>query len=273
MLKNTEVHSSKRMRTNVESFTVTPHKKLKSIQLKNGKVHEIVNDNDHIMKPHMHDVLCGRGHVSHNHDGNSYFRRLVKSYKNDYISSSKKQKKVFSIIIYEKIRKLDPPGRFLKFDATESKWRDIGKKKAIEKVRQALREGAPEIINTLQEKKSVAESILLLKGQDCYDTEESVEGDTDSQQSSSTISDMSIGSIDKINEIDSMHSSTKYSSPLIEGYKINTLESLAISRKKTDHECIIMPILWSNCMFSKMDKHNFKIDALPGPRIIPTRYF
>lgn len=36
---------------------------------------------------------------------------------------------------------MDPPGRFLKQDASTNLWHDIGKKEALTKIRQALREG------------------------------------------------------------------------------------------------------------------------------------
>jgi hypothetical protein len=45
---------------------------------------------------------------------------------------------------------MDPPGRFLKQDPVTEKWSDIGKKAALAKIRQALREGAPEIIRDRQ---------------------------------------------------------------------------------------------------------------------------
>lgn len=45
---------------------------------------------------------------------------------------------------------MDPPGRFLKQDPVTKKWSDIGKKAALAKIRQALREGAPEIIRDRQ---------------------------------------------------------------------------------------------------------------------------
>ena len=272
VLEKSEVDSLHRRKTNFEAFT--PNKKQKPTELKYEKGHALIlNDQDYIMKPHRNDVLGGRGHFSHNHDGNAYFRRLVKSYKMDYVSSSKKQKKIYSKIIYDKIRKLDPPGRFLKFEASVSKWRDIGEKKAIEKARQALREGAPDLINTMQETKSAAESILLLKGQECYDAVDSVECDTDSQQSSSTVSDIKTSSVAKMNEIDVMYSLAKSSFPTTEEYAISTIESEGISRKRNSDECVVTRLLSSNSINLKTDNYNFKTNALPGPRINPTRYF
>ena len=44
---------------------------------------------------------------------------------------------------------MNPPGRFLKQDPKTKLWSDIGEKKALDKTRQALREGAPEIMKEL----------------------------------------------------------------------------------------------------------------------------
>jgi hypothetical protein len=48
-------------------------------------------------------------------------------------------------MIVEEIRNRTPPGRFLKQDSATKLWYDIGEKKALDKTRQALREGAPEL--------------------------------------------------------------------------------------------------------------------------------
>ena len=45
---------------------------------------------------------------------------------------------------------MNPPGRFLKQDPQTKLWHDIGKKAALAKTRQALREGAPELLMGLQ---------------------------------------------------------------------------------------------------------------------------
>jgi hypothetical protein len=56
---------------------------------------------------------------------------------------------MYSILIYDEIRSMNPPGRFLKQDPKSKLWSDIGKKKALDKTRQALREGAPEMLKEL----------------------------------------------------------------------------------------------------------------------------
>ena len=95
--------------------------------------------------PHEHDVLSGRGNFVNYHSGNGYFRELVKKHKVDYVKAPKSDKAKFSRMIVDQIRSRDPPGRFLKEDEETKKWFDIGEKKALDKTRQALREGAPEI--------------------------------------------------------------------------------------------------------------------------------
>lgn len=52
-------------------------------------------------------------------------------------------------MIVDEIRSLNPPGRFLKQDANTKLWYDIGEKKALDKTRQALREGAPDIMKEI----------------------------------------------------------------------------------------------------------------------------
>lgn len=52
-------------------------------------------------------------------------------------------------MIVDEIRSRNPPGRFLKQDPTTKLWYDIGEKKALDKTRQALREGAPEIMKEI----------------------------------------------------------------------------------------------------------------------------
>jgi len=97
---------------------------------------------------HPHDVLCGK---RSDHEGNKYFRSLVKEKKYEYIIAPKKQKPIYARLIGDKIRSLNPPGRFLKYSRHTGLYDDIGDKEAITKTRQALREGAPEIEKQLKE--------------------------------------------------------------------------------------------------------------------------
>ena len=112
-----------------------------------------VDDNEHlgdpIETPHRHDVLSGRGNFVNNHSGNEFFRTLVRMHKVNYVATPKSKKPHFARIIYDGIKALDPPGRFLKQDETTKLWYEISEKKALDKARQALREGAPDIRETI----------------------------------------------------------------------------------------------------------------------------
>jgi hypothetical protein len=90
-------------------------------------------------------VLCGRGNNINFHSGNKYFRSLVKSIRLEYVNTPKGDKLYFGKLVVKHIRSLNPPGRFLQQDATTGCFNDIGEKKALDKTRQALREGAPEL--------------------------------------------------------------------------------------------------------------------------------
>jgi hypothetical protein len=102
-----------------------------------------------IKTPHDHDVLSGRGNFVNYHPGNEHFRSLVRKHKVEYVKCPKPQKGKFSKLIYEEVKDRNPPGRFLKQDASSKLWYDIGEKKALDKTRQALREGAPELMKDL----------------------------------------------------------------------------------------------------------------------------
>ena len=51
--------------------------------------------------PHAHDVLSGRGNYVNCHQGNEYFRTVVKEYEQDYASASKHGKLRHDIVIFK----------------------------------------------------------------------------------------------------------------------------------------------------------------------------
>ncbi|KAL7445221.1 hypothetical protein ACHAXM_011901 [Skeletonema potamos] len=102
-----------------------------------------------IIQPHANDVLSGRGNFVNHHSGNENFRALVKHHKKAYVACPKSQKAIYSKLIYDEIRSMNPPGRFLKQDPHTKLWSDVGEKKALDKTRQALREGAPELLKEI----------------------------------------------------------------------------------------------------------------------------
>lgn len=110
-----------------------------------------------IVAPHEHDVLSGRGNFVNYHVGNEHFRNLVRKHKVAYVACPKPQKGKFSRMIVEEIRNRTPSGRFLKQDGSTKLWYDIGEKKALDKTRQALREGAPDIMKDFTGEESPVE--------------------------------------------------------------------------------------------------------------------
>lgn len=99
-----------------------------------------------ILDPNVNDVLSGRGGRINAHVGNVQFREIVAERKKDYLAKETKKLEKAHIaadIVYY-VRRMDPPGRFLKEDINGAWW-DIGDQKAIKKVGQALREDAPDI--------------------------------------------------------------------------------------------------------------------------------
>ena len=101
------------------------------------------------------DVLCGRGGLTNHHPGNVFFRRMVRLRQESYLRACKRDKAGVAHTIVWTIRKLDPPGRFLKRKKDKGGktsagiWVEIGDRKAREKTSQALRERAPELMDKL----------------------------------------------------------------------------------------------------------------------------
>lgn len=101
------------------------------------------------------DVLCGRGGLTNHHPGNVFFRRMVRLRQESYLRACKRDKAGVAHTIVWTIRKLDPPGRFLKrkkekgVKNSTGTWVEIGDRKAREKTSQALRERAPELMDKL----------------------------------------------------------------------------------------------------------------------------
>lgn len=125
--------------------------------------------------PHGHDVLSGRGGGINMHPGNVRLRKWVAQRRSEYnLAPSKAEKSRIVEEVYGLVTALDPPGRFLMREGTEKHagrsggpslahlaalekagalvggedrgvWVEIGRAKALAKVSQALREGAPRI--------------------------------------------------------------------------------------------------------------------------------
>lgn len=112
-----------------------------------------------IKAPEQLDVISGRGNFVNIHPGNIHFRSLVSKFKLQYVASDKCDKPVFAKTIVRTIR--DMGGRFLKEDDETRLWYDIGDKKALQKTRQALREGAPMVEKHLSQLKQQHAGFVL----------------------------------------------------------------------------------------------------------------
>lgn len=107
-----------------------------------------------IQEPHLNDILCGRGGSINSHPGNRVFRGWIAERRESYnLAESKADKSRITSEIMERVRDQGPPGRFLqKIVEGDRKndpynisgyWHEIDGSKALAKISQALREGAP----------------------------------------------------------------------------------------------------------------------------------
>jgi hypothetical protein len=98
--------------------------------------------------PTENDVLCGRGNGVNLHPGNQKFRAMIKALKPEYVAASKPDKSSFPYLVVAEIQNAVPPGRFMKYCPKSDQWHELPTKQAITKTRQALREGAPDIVES-----------------------------------------------------------------------------------------------------------------------------
>lgn len=90
-------------------------------------------------EPHPNDVVLGRGNNIANHPGNLLFRQLVLEQKSAYNSAPRQEKGMIASSIVERVRTLDPPGRFLEL-GDDGLFRDVQEHRVLEKTCQACRE-------------------------------------------------------------------------------------------------------------------------------------
>jgi hypothetical protein len=102
------------------------------------------------LEPSCNDVLSGRGNFVNNHGGNKKFRALVSSQRLMYVAAPKEAKPQFAKKIIEALKSLNPPGRFLQQDLDTKLWYELDEKRAMAKTRQALREGAPDVVKQIK---------------------------------------------------------------------------------------------------------------------------
>ncbi|KAL3784713.1 hypothetical protein HJC23_007722 [Cyclotella cryptica] len=99
-------------------------------------------------------ILCGRGGSINAHSGNVTFRQWIQERRESYnLADTKSAKTRVTNEIFQRVRSLRPPGRFLqKTEAPVTNdnvaddvdwWTEVDDTKALAKISQALREGAP----------------------------------------------------------------------------------------------------------------------------------
>jgi len=80
------------------------------------------------------------------HVGNKQYHRMVNEKKKRYnLSSKRSAKRSICCEVVLAIYDMDPPGRFLEKNEDTNLYDDIGEERALLKVQQSLREGAPQI--------------------------------------------------------------------------------------------------------------------------------
>ena len=99
-------------------------------------------------------MICGRGAKPSSlvTTGTIRFRDLVQSCRFHYVAAPKHKKAAFAESIYKEVKATVPEGRFLKQEHPGGEWVELSRDDSINKIRQALREGAPEIKASLTNK-------------------------------------------------------------------------------------------------------------------------
>jgi len=91
-----------------------------------------------ITQPHINDVLSGKGNFAKQWTGNEFYRHLIAQRNVEYILANQKERKSLALSIVNRIRKMKPPGRFLKQDPLTKLWFEIGDENAFKKTRQTF---------------------------------------------------------------------------------------------------------------------------------------
>lgn len=101
------------------------------------------NANKNGIVPSQNDILSGRGKHNYCHYGNKYFLSLVKQYQFKCVTCPKSLKPVYAKAIYQSLRKLDPPAKFLKATCVDNDvvvWEEMSHRETMAKIRHAMRD-------------------------------------------------------------------------------------------------------------------------------------
>lgn len=96
------------------------------------------------LRPHDHDIKCGRGHGNNFHPGNRFYQERVEEKRQAYKEAAGNYDKNFiAASIIDAVEARSPPGRFLESKVVDGKevWFEMGSRdKVIKKIKQALRD-------------------------------------------------------------------------------------------------------------------------------------
>ena len=103
------------------------------------------------IQPTHNDVLKGRGKRINRHPGNIQFLNIVIRMRQQYaFAPTMREKQIYAKRVLDELLQMDPPGRFLSPAGKKVKneeWIAMSEQAALIEIRQALREGAPDVIN------------------------------------------------------------------------------------------------------------------------------
>jgi len=116
--------------------------KSKKVDQQNNHHHKSTGLATGIELPHDHDVISGKRKYSNHHPGNHRFRNIICKIKKEFEKSTLDEKKKYAQDVVDKIKCLNPPGRFLRQDITcvRRSWYELCEKDTLIKTRQAFRE-------------------------------------------------------------------------------------------------------------------------------------
>ena len=98
------------------------------------------------IEPSHNDVFKGRGKGISSHPGNIQCRDIMNGIREQYAFATVVEKDLYAKGVLDEIQQMDPPGRFLSHDKNTNEWVEISENAALAKIRQALREGAPDLL-------------------------------------------------------------------------------------------------------------------------------
>lgn len=89
--------------------------------------------------PGANDILCGRGNVFSNHQGNQFFGRIIRANLREYMGASNRPEKIK--VVDDILREIQVSGaRFAKVDSETKGWYELNDVQAHQKIGHAIRD-------------------------------------------------------------------------------------------------------------------------------------